>query len=116
MKKPQTIGEARKTIDDFLIDTGCNKICQKCPLYGKHGCCEGCDYLVEGKGCTNKNLSCLTYSCTALNSHLLNQSDPEHENKLVAFVRLTEGLPREGYRGSSLRKSSEILSPEKSYE
>lgn len=104
-----TVGEARERISRFLQDTGCYDICANCPIYGEEGCCHGCSHLVRGKGCSAQNLSCLSYTCGALNMHLSRIPDEEFGNKLTALTDLLYGLPREGYRGCDRRDPGELL-------
>jgi hypothetical protein len=112
LKDGVTVGEAREEISSFLQEAGCYDICANCPIYGEEGCCEGCGHLVPGEGCSNQNLSCLSYTCGALNMHLSRQdaSDESFPNKLTQLVDMTYGLPREGYRGCELREEEESLS------
>jgi len=94
LKNGTTIGEAREILSAFLQETGCHEICAKCPVYpGGEGCCHGCGKLVQGAGCGQPNLSCLTYTCSVLNQHLIEQ------DKFEEFNDMAYGLPREGYRG-----------------
>jgi len=111
LKNGITVGEAREKISNFLSDTGCYDICADCPVYGKSGCCDGCGYLVQGKGCTSPNLSCLSYTCGVLNMHLSRQdaSDVLFPNRLAELTDKLYGLPREGYRGCELRSEAEVL-------
>lgn len=110
----KTIGEAREILSKFLLETGAYSICAKCPVYpGGVGCCHGCSHLVHGKedgtACRNRNISCLSYACNTLATYLSLQSSKTHPNKLIEFLELTYGLPREGYRGCDRRPESELL-------
>lgn len=109
MKSLTTVQEAREEISSFLQDTGCYEICAECPVYGEEGCCSGCEHLVKGKGCSNPNLSCLTYTCSVLNMHLLNQEDEVYGNKLYSLSKKAYGLPREGYRGCDLLDADQTI-------
>lgn len=109
----KTAQEAREILRDFLKDTGTYRICASCPIYGPDGCCRGCSHLVRGKddgsSCQNSNLSCLSYICNTLAIYLSKLSSPLHENKLMEFLQLTYGMPREGYRGCQGREDGELL-------
>lgn len=115
LKPGTTVGEAREVISGFLRSTGCYDICAHCPIYpGGEGCCQGCAKLLRGAdgkalGCGNSNLSCLSYTCGVLNEHLRRLPSEEHGNKLNEFTQLIYGMPREGYRGCSLRPSDQVL-------
>ena len=109
LKDGVTVGEARERISGLLNDSGCYDICASCPVYGEDGCCTGCEHLVRGKGCGKQNLSCLSYTCGALNMHLSMQPDPVFPNKLANLTDLIYGLPREGYRGCELKSENEPL-------
>lgn len=104
-----TIGEARETIHAFLSSTGCYAICARCPVYpGGVGCCHGCAKLARSEktgalGCSQPNLSCLSYTCSVLDRHLLEIGRFEEFNSLVY------GIPREGYRGCEPRPGGEVI-------
>lgn len=103
-KDGTTVVEARERISEFLRETGCYEICAQCPVYpGGEGCCHGCGKLVQGAGCSQPNLSCLSYTCSVLNQHLIEQGQFEDFNDLVY------GLPREGYRGCQPKPDGELL-------
>lgn len=103
-KEKTTVQEAREVIARFLEETGCYKICVRCPVYpGGEGCCHGCAHLVKDKGCSTPNLSCLSYTCGVLNEHLRRQG------KLDELIEMTYGLEREGYRGCERRSDTELL-------
>ncbi len=110
-----TMAEAREIISGFLRETGCYDICARCPVYpGGEGCCHGCGKLARNEagqvlGCGQPNLSCLTYTCSALNMHLLSIPDDEHGNKLMALTETIYGIPREGYRGCNTLPDNELL-------
>ncbi len=104
LKDGTAIGEAREVLSAFLRETGCYDICAECPVYpGGEGCCHGCGKLVSGAGCEQPNLSCLTYTCSVLNQHLIEQG------KFEEFTDLSYGLPREGYRGCTPRPPGELI-------
>lgn len=103
-----TVKEARRAIAHFLKETGCSDICANCPAYPGAGCCSNadgtaCPHLQPGAGCQSPNLSCLSYVCSVLIEHL------RREGSLHRFLRLTYGLPREGYRGCQRREEGEVL-------
>lgn len=105
-----TVGQARENVSRFLQETGCYSICANCPVYpGGVGCCAGCSKLVHGKGCSDPNLSCLTYTCSVLNMHLSGIKSETHVNKLEEFVAMVYPLPREGYRGCEKLPDSQIV-------
>ena len=99
VKNGTTVAKAREIISGFLRETGCYDICARCPVYpGGEGCCHGCGKLARDEagqvlGCSQPNLSCLTYTCAVLDRHLIEQ------DKFSEFNDLAYGLPREGYRG-----------------
>ncbi len=111
LKDGVTVSEARARVSGFLKDTGCYDICANCPIYGADGCCSGCEHLTQGEGCGKQNLSCLSYTCGALNMHLSRQDASEelHPNKLVELTDILYGLPREGYRGCDMKSENEPL-------
>lgn len=104
-----TIEEARKKISSFLQETGCYDICAQCPVYPDgEGCCHGCGKLTRVKsgkitGCGQPNLSCLTYTCSVLDRHLL------EINRFKEFNDMIYGIQREGYRGCEPRNGQELL-------
>jgi hypothetical protein len=109
LKPGTTIGEAREAIQKFLSSTGCYDICAQCPVYPNGvGCCHGCAKLarsVSGEvlGCSQPNLSCLSYTCSVLDRHLL------EIGKFEEFNGLVYGIPREGYRGCEPRPGGEVI-------
>lgn len=116
MLKPETtIGEAREVLQGFLSSTGCYDICARCPVYpGGVGCCHGCAKLARSEktgalGCSQPNLSCLSYTCSVLNKHLSHLPSETHGDKLLEFVDLVYPLPREGYRGCEPRPDGELI-------
>ncbi len=108
-KEGATVGEAREILSNFLQETGCYTICAQCPVYpGGEGCCHGCGKLSRNEsggvtGCGQPNLSCLSYTCSVLDRHLIESERFEEFNDLVY------GIPREGYRGCQPRQDKEVL-------
>ena len=108
-EKGATVAEARKVVSDFLRETGCHKICARCPVYpGGEGCCYGCEKLGRNEsgqvtGCGQPNLSCLSCTCAVLDRNLIELERFEEFNNLVY------GMPREGYRGCQPRQDEELL-------
>ncbi len=109
LKNGIPVAEARETLSRFLQETGCYDICARCPVYpGGVGCCHGCGKLLRDQhgrvlGCGQPNLSCLTYTCSVLDRHLIEQGKFEEMNELAY------GLPKEGYRGNQPRPDDELL-------
>lgn len=108
-KEGTTVEEAREKISGFLEKTGCYEICARCPVYPNGvGCCHGCGKLARDPngqvtGCSQPNLSCLTYTCSVLDRHLIEGGKFEEFNDLVY------GISREGYRGCQPRPDNELL-------
>ncbi len=108
-KEGATVGEAREILSNFLRETGCYEICAQCPVYpGGEGCCHGCGKLSHNEsggvtGCGQPNLSCLSYTCSVLDRHLI------EEERFEEFNDLVYGIPREGYRGCQPRQDKELL-------
>lgn len=67
------VQELRDALVEFWEENGTLSICADCSkAWGTSvtGCCGTCKWHAMGKGCTRRNIACLTYTCTSLMDRL----------------------------------------------
>ncbi len=68
------VQELREALVEFWEKNGTFAICANCPAAGfasVTGCCGACKWHDLEKGCTKRNVSCLTFTCPTLTDRLM---------------------------------------------
>lgn len=69
------VQELRDALVEFWEKNNTFSLCANCPVSSASavGCCGTCEHHDVKKGCTLRNISCLTYSCQSLENRLSRQ-------------------------------------------
>ncbi len=69
------VQELRDALVEFWEKNNASSLCGNCPVQAISavGCCGGCVYHDVTKGCTLRNIACLSYTCSSLENRLKQQ-------------------------------------------